>query len=100
MTTFSFYSGIYFFWSVLCTLLQVLFLSVSQYCVVLYHYSTAEEQKIEAVEKQATKVLPGFKNLNYLEHLKALNLPTLHYHRLHSKVVLISKVWKTIREPG
>ena len=49
---------------------------------MFFRISKAAEQKIEAVKRQAAKMLPGFKNLTYPEHLKAFNFATLHYHRL------------------
>ena len=36
---------------------------------------------IEAVQKRATKLIPGFSNLEYTERLKKLNLTTLSYRR-------------------
>ena len=49
----------------------------------------AEEQKIEAVQRQATKMLPGFKNLTYPKRLKALNLPTLQYCKLRGDCIQV-----------
>ena len=43
------------------------------------------------MRKWATKVFPGFKNLTYPEHLKALNLPTLQYHRLRGHCIQMYK---------
>ena len=36
--------------------------------------TNAKEQKIEAVQRQAAKMLPGFKNLSFPEHLKSPQL--------------------------
>ena len=39
-------------------------------------------------------MLHGFKNLTYPEHLKALNLPTLQYHRLRVNCIQVYKYLK------
>ena len=37
---------------------------------------------LENVQCRATKLIPGYKELDYKERLKRLNLPTLSYRRL------------------
>ena len=44
----------------------------------LMKYITA----LENVQCRATKLIPGYKELDYKERLKRLNLPTLSYRRL------------------
>ena len=43
--------------------------------------------EIENVQRRATKLIPGFKNLSYEERLRRLNLPTLAYHRLRGDMI-------------
>ena len=65
-----------------------------EYNITVWQCSIKLEQKIEAVQRHITKMLPGFKNLTYPECLKALNLPTLHKGRLSGDYV---QVYKYIR---
>lgn len=39
---------------------------------------------IETVQRRATKLIPEFKNLSYLERLQRLNLPTLQHRKIRS----------------
>ena len=42
---------------------------------------------LENVQRRATKLLPGYKELDYKERLKRLNLPTLAYRRLRGDMI-------------
>jgi hypothetical protein len=47
---------------------------------------------IEAVQRRATKLINGFKDLNYKERLQKLNLPTLLYRRLRGDLIETYKI--------
>ncbi len=49
-------------------------------------------EQIEAVQRRATKQLPGMKDLSYPERLKKLNLPTLSYRRLRGDLIETYKI--------
>ena len=38
-------------------------------------------EKLEGVQRSATKMLPGMSNLSYTDRLKALDLPMISYCR-------------------
>ena len=38
-------------------------------------------ENIESVQRQGTKMLPGMKDLTYVQRLRSLNLPTLRLQR-------------------
>ena len=46
---------------------------------------------LENVQRRATKLIPGYKELDYKERLKRLNLPTLSYRRLEIYKILTAK---------
>ena len=41
---------------------------------------------IEKVKRRATKLIPGFQDVNYSKHLKRLNLPTLFFRHSQKNV--------------
>jgi len=45
-------------------------------------YRKGDILALEKVQKRATKILPGLKNLPYSERLKICKIPTLHYRRI------------------
>ncbi|KAK2193528.1 hypothetical protein NP493_10g02012 [Ridgeia piscesae] len=47
---------------------------------------------LENVQRRATKLIPGYKELDYKERLKRLNLPTLSYRRLRGDMIEIYKI--------
>ena len=47
---------------------------------------------IENVQRRATKLIPGFKDLTYPERLKRLKLPTLGYRRLRGDMIEMFKI--------
>ena len=47
---------------------------------------------IEKVQKRATKMVRGCKNLNYSERLRYLALPTLRYRRLRGDMIEVYKI--------
>jgi hypothetical protein len=48
--------------------------------------------KIESVQKRATKQIPGFNNLSYPERLKKLKLPTIAYRRISGDMIETYKI--------
>ncbi len=53
----------------------------------LYMWKSAEQ--IEKVQRQATKQIPGLRDLSYEQRLQILKLPTLVYRRLHGDLINI-----------
>ena len=49
------------------------------------------DTKIESVQRRATKMIHGTKNLSYPERLKAVNLPTLSFRRLRGDMIQVYK---------
>ena len=47
---------------------------------------------LEKVQRRATRLVPAIAELPYEERLHHLQLPTLHYHRLRSDLILIFKL--------
>ena len=48
--------------------------------------------QIEAVQRRATKCIPGYKHLSYDDRLKKLKLPTLAYRRLRGSMIEVYKI--------
>ena len=44
-------------------------------------------QLLEGVQRRATKLLPGMKDMGYANILKALKLPSLEYRRLRGDLI-------------
>jgi len=47
---------------------------------------------MEKVQKRATKILPGLKNLPYSEKLKICKIPTPHYRRIRGDMIETYKI--------
>ena len=47
---------------------------------------------LENVPRRATELIPGYKELDYKERLKRLNLPTLSYRRLRGDMIESYKI--------
>ena len=56
--------------------------------------------KIEQVQKRATKQIPGLGNLSYPDRLKKLKLPTLSYRRVRGDMIELYKITKEIYDPA
>ena len=44
-------------------------------------------QDIESVQRRATRLMPGMKDMSYQERLKALDLPSLEHRRLRGDMI-------------
>ena len=49
-------------------------------------------EEIEKVQKRATKILPGLRNLSYTERLQKLQLPTLVYRRERVDMIKVYQI--------
>ena len=56
--------------------------------------------RIEAVQRRATKQLPGLRNLTHPERLKKLKLPTLAYRRQRADMIELYKATSGLYEEG
>ena len=61
-------------------------------------YLRKDINKIESVQRRATKYIPGFKDLSYPVRLKKLELPTLAYRRLRGSMIEVYKTFNTYDE--
>jgi len=59
-----------------------------------------DNERIEGVQRRATKQLPEINNLPYQDRLKKLKLPTLAYRRLRSDMIELYKATSAIYEPN
>ena len=49
-------------------------------------------EQLEKVQRRATKLVPGFKNLEYVDRLKKLGLPTLKFRRTRGSMIELYKL--------
>jgi hypothetical protein len=74
----------------------------------LFHISTILEavwspfkvgdiEKIENVQRRATKQVPTLKNMEYNERLKKLKMPTLKYRRMRGDMIEVFKIINNMR---
>jgi len=56
------------------------------------HYQTLIE-KLEKVQKRATKLVITIKKLHYEERLRRLKLPTLKYRRIRGDMIKLYKIF-------
>ena len=54
---------------------------------------------IENVQRRATKLIPGFRDLSYEQRLQRLKLPTLVYRRLRGDMIEVFKILTGIYDP-
>ena len=63
---------------------------ILEYCsVIWFPLFKSEAVEIEKVQRRATKLIPGFKDLPYSDRLKALNITTLAYRRKRADILQI-----------
>ena len=55
-------------------------------------YKMQDIEKVEGVQRRATKVLPGMKNKSYEERLHILKLPTLRHRRIRGDMIETYKI--------
>ncbi|XP_060068745.1 uncharacterized protein LOC132548866 [Ylistrum balloti] len=55
-------------------------------------YKIRDIESIERVQRRATKLIPGLKELSYSDRLKKLGLPTLAYRRLRGDMINVFKI--------
>ena len=55
-------------------------------------HKVKEIERLEGVQRRATKQLPGFKELTYEERLKKLKLPTLRYRSIRGDMIETYKI--------
>ena len=55
-------------------------------------YKTKQIEALESVQRRATKMIPGLKNLTYEERLKKLKLPTLAFRRVRGDMIEVYKI--------
>jgi len=47
---------------------------------------------LEKFKKRATKLIPGFENMAYIERLKTCKIPTLHCRQIRGDIIEIYKI--------
>ena len=57
-------------------------------------YKVKHIEQLEAVQRRATRQIPGMTGKSYCERLRALNLPTLSYRRIRGDMTEIYKIIK------
>jgi len=66
---------------------------------VWYPKRSIDVDKLERVQKRATKLIPELSNKPYKDRLMALNLPTLKYRKCRGDVIELFKIVKGIYDP-
>jgi len=67
---------------------------------VWYPKRKTDIDKLERVQKRATKLIPELSNKSYSNRLKSLNLPTLKYRRHRGDMIELFKIIKGIYDPS
>ena len=66
---------------------------ILEYCsVIWYPLFKGDAVEIEKVQRRATKLVPGLRELSYTERLKKLNLTTLAYRRKRADVIQVYRI--------
>ena len=52
-------------------------------------YYKTDIQKLEKIQRKATRMIKSIRNLDYKERLKVLNLPSLHYRRYRGDMIAV-----------
>ena len=56
-------------------------------------FFSKDKEMIEKVQKRATRMISSLKTLPYEERLRALNLPSLYYHRKRGDMILVYQIF-------
>ncbi|PJE77517.1 hypothetical protein CI610_03559 [invertebrate metagenome] len=68
-----------------------------EYAAIVWNPSKVKDiELIENVQRRATKLIPGFKNISYPERLQRLNLPTLQHRRTRGDMINVFKIVNNI----
>ena len=62
-------------------------------------YTKRDINKLESVQRAATKQINGFRNLPYPDRLRKLNLPTLKYRRRRGDMIEVYKILQNTYDP-
>ena len=62
-------------------------------------FKVGDIEKIENVQRRATKQVPTLKNMEYNERLKKLKMPTLKYRRMRGDMIEVFKIINDIYDP-
>ena len=66
---------------------------ILEYCNTVWHPLHKKDSKtLEAVQRRATKLVPGLAELSSWERLRALKLPSLKYMRLRNDILQVYKL--------
>lgn len=52
-----------------------------------------DKEMLEKVQRRATKIVPGLKDLTYPDRLQRLKIPTLSYRRLRGDLIQVYNAW-------
>ena len=64
---------------------------VTSLALILWHLRfKLDADKVERVQRRATRLVPGFRNLTYEERLRVLNLYSLYYHRRRGDMITLT----------
>ena len=75
------------------TLYKSLVRPVLEYCSTVWCTNTKTmSEKLERMQRRATKLVTQISNLDYLSRLKRLNLPSLVYRRRRADVLQIYRI--------
>ena len=70
---------------------------IVEYCSVVTHPVRKQDQdRLEKVQRRATRLVPGMKGMSYTERLKELNLQSLKYRRKRSDVLQCYRILSQI----
>ena len=67
--------------------------------VVWHPYLLKFVDKLESVQRRATKLIPGYAGLSYPERLAKLSMPTLSYRRIRGDLIEVFKIINNIYDP-
>ena len=64
-----------------------------EYCSTVWnHLLNKDKDKLEKVQRRATKLVKSMRHLNYSERLKALKIPTLQFRRKQSDMIQVFRI--------